>query len=118
MTVHRTTEVAATFEDFERVAPLFAALSDATRLQIVTQLSHKGPQSISVLTEESAVSRQAVTKHLQVLEDAGLAVSCRNGRERVFELRPERLALVNQHLDRIYRQWDKALLRLQNFVED
>ena len=108
----------STFEDFERVAPLFAALSDATRLQIVTRLSREGPQSISVLTEETAVSRQAVTKHLQVLQDVGLAESWRNGRERIFELKPERLALANQHLDQISRQWDKALGRLQKCVEE
>jgi len=107
-----------TFRDFEQIAPLFAALSDSTRLQIVTRLSREGPQSISVLTEETAVSRQAVTKHLQVLEDVGIAASWRNGRERIFELKPERLALANQHLDQISRQWDKALGRLQKFVED
>jgi len=108
---------APSLRDFEQVAPLFAALSDATRLQIVTRLSREGPQSISVLTEETAVSRQAVAKHLQVLEDAGLAESWRNGRERIFELKPERLALANLHLEQISRQWDKALGRLRNLVE-
>ena len=101
----------------ERAAPLFAALGDSTRLRLVTRLAREGPQSISALADEAIVTRQAVTKHLRTLEDAGLAASRRVGRERIFELRPERLSDVHRYLDRIARQWDDALVRLQTYLE-
>lgn len=100
---------AAATQGLEQAAPLFAALGDATRLELVARLARRGPQSISALAEGATVSRQAVTKHLEALEVAGLAESRRVGRERIFELRPERLARVNRYLDQIARQWDEAL---------
>lgn len=109
---------AAAVRRFERAAPLFAALSDSTRLQLVAQLSREGPQSISALAEDATISRQAVTKHLRVLEEAGLAASRREGRERIFELRPQRLAAVHRYLDQIARQWDEAVDRLKVYVEE
>lgn len=99
-------------------ASLFAALGDSTRLQLVATLSSEGPQSISALAEAAPVTRQAVTKHLEVLESAGLAASRREGRQRIFELRPERLAPAHRYLDRIGRQWDEALARLQAHVQE
>lgn len=101
----------------QRSAPLFAALGASARLRLVARLSREGPQSISALAEDATISRQAVTKHLQVLEAAGLASSRREGRERIFELRPERLNTAHRYLDRISRQWDDALARLQAHVE-
>jgi DNA-binding transcriptional ArsR family regulator len=101
-----------------RAAPLFAALGDATRLELVARLSREGPQSISALADDVTISRQAVTKHLEVLEEAGLAASRREGRERIFELRPRRLAVAHRYLDQISRQWDAALGRLQAHLED
>jgi DNA-binding transcriptional ArsR family regulator len=97
-------------------APLFAALGDSTRLELIARLSHDGPQSISDLAEDSTISRQAVTKHLEILEEAGLARSRREGRERIFELRPQRLAVAHRYLDQISRQWDAALDRLQEHL--
>ncbi len=94
-------------------APLFAALGDSTRLELIARLSRDGPQSISDLAEDATISRQAVTKHLEILEEAGLARSRREGRERIFELRPQRLAVAHRYLDQIGRQWDAALDRLQ-----
>lgn len=94
-------------------APLFAALGDSTRLELIARLSREGPQSISDLAEDATISRQAVTKHLAVLEEAGLAASRRAGRERIFELRPQRLAVAHRYLDQISRQWDAALDRLE-----
>jgi DNA-binding transcriptional ArsR family regulator len=102
----------------EEAAPLFAALSDATRLRLMTRLSRQGPQSISALAEGATISRQAVTKHLQALEEAGLAESRRSGRERIFELRPGRLAVAQRYLDQIARGWDAALGRLRAYVEE
>ena len=69
-------------------APVFAALGDETRLRLVSRLCAGGPASIARLTAASSVTRQAITKHLQVLAGAGLVRSTRRGRERVWELRP------------------------------
>jgi DNA-binding transcriptional ArsR family regulator len=101
-----------------RAAPVFAALGDETRLEIVARLSAGGPQSIVRLTEQARVSRQAVTKHLVALEAAGLVRSRRDGRERVWEIQPKRLADARSYLDRISDQWDEAIERLRATVED
>ena len=98
-------------------APVFAALGDATRLRIVGRLCQSGPLSIARLTDGENVSRQAVTKHLRALEDAGLVRSRREGRERIWELRTARLEAVRRHLDHISQQWDRALGRLRALVE-
>lgn len=98
-------------------APLFAALGDETRLALLGRLSSGGPGSISRLRARSPVSRQAITKHLGVLCEAGLVRSSRRGRECIWELAPERLAEAHEYLDRISTQWDDALDRLKKFVE-
>ena len=100
-----------------RAAPVFAALGDATRLQLVARLCSDGPASIMRLAHGARVSRQAVTKHLYALEHAGIARSARAGRERIWELRPQRLSEVRRYLEQISNQWDAALGRLQAFVE-
>jgi DNA-binding transcriptional ArsR family regulator len=99
-------------------APVFAALGDATRLRVVSRLCDEGPLSIVKLTEGSDVTRQAVTKHLRVLEDAGLVRSLRAGRENVWELQPRRLAEAQRLLGLISSEWDATLDRLASFVED
>lgn len=99
-------------------APLFAALGDETRLRLLGRLSAGGPGSISRLSTRSSVSRQAITKHLEVLSGAGLVRSRREGRERIWELSPERLADAHAYLEDVSRQWDSALDRLARFVED
>jgi DNA-binding transcriptional ArsR family regulator len=101
-----------------RAAPVFAALGDETRLGLVARLAAEGPLSIARLTAETDVSRQAISKHLRVLADAGLARGTRRGRERLWALEPEPLASARGHLDRIARQWDEALERLRAVVED
>ncbi|MEM7199558.1 MAG: metalloregulator ArsR/SmtB family transcription factor [Planctomycetota bacterium] len=102
----------------DRAAPLFAALGDPTRLGLVVRLASGGPVSISALSATASVSRQAVSKHLRVLADAGLVSGERRGREHVWRLRPERLEDARASLDRIEAQWDAALERLRRFVED
>ena len=104
-------------DKFAEAAPIFAALGDETRLRLVARLCNDGPVSISRLTEGSAVSRQAITKHLRALEHVGLARSARTGRERIWELRTRRLSDVQRYLDQIARQWDAAIGRLRNLVE-
>jgi DNA-binding transcriptional ArsR family regulator len=98
-------------------APVFAALGDATRLQIVERLCASGPQSIVRLTDGMPVSRQAVTKHLEALAGAGLVRSTRDGRERIWEIQTARLAEAHRYLDQISAQWDAAIDRLRAFVE-
>jgi len=102
----------------KRSAPLFAALGDETRLQLVARLCAKGPLSIAALTEGSNVTRQAVTKHLRVLEDVGLARVAREGREAVWTLEPEPLDDARKFLDLVSRRWDDALERLKRHLEE
>lgn len=97
--------------------PVFAALGDETRLAVVARLCAGGPQSITRLTTGSAVTRQAITKHLNVLAGAGLVRSVRRGRERVWELDTKRLDTASRWLDRISNRWDEALDRLKHLVE-
>ncbi len=82
------------------------------------KLASGRPQSIARLAEGSTLTRQAITKHLRVLESAGVARSVRIGREKLFELRPEPLKDLQSYLERVSRQWDDALARLKVFVED
>lgn len=101
----------------EDAAPLFAALGDGTRLELLQRLGEHGPSSITRLASQREVTRQAITKHLAVLSAAGLVRSSRQGRERVWQIEPERLSDAHRYLDRISRQWDEALARLKSFVE-
>ena len=98
-------------------APIFAALGDDTRLRIVGRLSADGPSSIARLTVGAGVTRQAVTKHLHVLSEAGLVRGRYVGRESVWELQQQQLNQARQSLDAIAAQWDRALGRLRAFVE-
>jgi DNA-binding transcriptional ArsR family regulator len=102
----------------ERSAPVFAALGDETRLRVVMLLCGDGPASISRLTAGTNVTRQAVTKHLKVLENAGLVQSSRVGRESVWELSPRQLGEARRLLSEMSGQWDHALARLRTLVED
>ena len=98
-------------------ASVFAALGDETRLRLVSRLSNDGPMSITRLADGFAISRQAITKHLKVMEDAGLVRSAARGRESVWQLEEARLAAARRHLQTISVQWDETLGRLQAFVE-
>lgn len=97
--------------------PLFAALGDAQRLRLLGRLSSDGPLSITRLSEGTGVTRQAITRHLYALGDAGLVRNARRGRERVWELDLKRLEKAKQYLDHISAQWDAAVDRLKAFVE-
>jgi DNA-binding transcriptional ArsR family regulator len=98
-------------------ASVFAALGDETRFRIVARLSKAGPASITGLTSEFEVTRQAVTKHLRVLAAAGLVRGSRPGRTSTWELQPRKLAQARESLERISADWDSALERLRDFVE-
>ncbi len=99
-------------------APLFFALGDDTRLALVAKLSGGRPHSISQLTRGSRLTRQAITKHLRVLEGAGIVRSVHAGRESLFEFNPEPIEGLREYLDFVSAQWDHALARLKSFVED
>jgi DNA-binding transcriptional ArsR family regulator len=99
-------------------APVFAALSDATRLAIISKLSGDGrPLSITQLTEGSELTRQGISKHLRVLENAGLVSSIRVGRECRYAFRPEPIRDLRDYLERVSAHWDDTLSRLKDFVE-
>jgi DNA-binding transcriptional ArsR family regulator len=98
-------------------APIFAALGDETRLRIVAKLSDTGPLSIARLTEGEAMTRQAITKHLAVLAEAGLVRDMRSGRERLWALEPSPLDTARRYLDLVSQRWDGALARLAVLVE-
>ncbi|MCA1581028.1 MAG: metalloregulator ArsR/SmtB family transcription factor [Acidobacteria bacterium] len=102
----------------ERARSVFSALGDETRMGLVARLSSGGPQSIAQLTTRTDVTRQAITKHLDVLAGAGLVKDSRRGRERIWELDSTRLTEAGRTLDQISRRWDEALDRLRKFVED
>lgn len=98
--------------------PVFAALGDATRLRLLGRLSTDGPLSITRLSEGTGVTRQAITRHLHALGDAGLVRDARRGRERVWQLDVKRLEKARRYLDHIASEWDDAAGRLKAFVEE
>ena len=99
-------------------AALFAALGDPTRLKLVDTLSDGAARSISELSGGFGTSRQAITKHLKVLESAGLVANDRVGRETRYRLEPEPVQAARDCLNRISQHWDDALCRLRAFVEE
>ena len=99
-------------------APIFAALGDETRLLLVAKLCGGQSRSIAQLTEGSKLTRQAITKHLRVLESAGIVHGMRRGRESLFALDPEPIEELKVYLDQVAEQWDQALARLKAFVEE
>ena len=101
----------------DRLAAVFAALGDPTRLKLVATLCAGAALSIAQLTANTAISRQAVTKHLQVLADAGVVHDTRSGRERLWQLDPAQIEAARRTLEVIGREWEVALGRLKAFVE-
>lgn len=99
-------------------APVFAALGNPTRLSLVAKLCRGRPSSISQLTAGSRLTRQAITKHLRVLENAGIVHCLRAGRENLFKLDPKPMEEIRDYLDFVSQQWDQVLARLKSFVED
>ena len=98
-------------------APVFAALGDPTRLSLLTRLSDGASRSIASLSGDTHLTRQAITKHLRVLERAGLVSSARIGRESRFTYEPEPVAEARTYLEAVSARWDEALGRLRTLVE-
>jgi DNA-binding transcriptional ArsR family regulator len=99
-------------------APIFAALGDETRLALVAKLCGGEARSISQLTEGSSLTRQAITKHLRVLERAEIVRCAHRGRESLFEFDPAPIEGAKKYLDLVSEQWDQALARLKSLVEE
>jgi len=102
---------------FTGAVSVFAALGDETRLRLVSRLCDGGPMSITRLAVGFPITRQAITKHLRVMERAGLVRSAPHGRESVWHVERKRLADARRHLQMISAQWDETLGRLKRFVE-
>lgn len=100
-----------------RLAPVFAALGDPTRLALLERLSDGRARSITALAEGAPLTRQSVTKHLGVLAQAGVVTRERRGRETRFATRPELLDEARAYLDTVAAHWDEALERLKAHVE-
>jgi DNA-binding transcriptional ArsR family regulator len=98
-------------------ASIFAALGDRTRLALLSKLGDGQARSIAALSIDTALTRQAITKHLHVLQDAGLVASLKVGRESRFAARRETLDEARAYLDGVSRQWHDTLGRLKAFVE-
>src|SRR5262245_60910356 len=98
--------------------PVFVAWGDETRLALVAKLSGGQPCSISQLTKGSKLTRQAITKHLRVLENVGIVHCVHVGRESLFEFDPTPIAEMREYLDFVSEQWDHALGRLKSFLEE
>ncbi len=98
-------------------APIFAALGDETRLALLWRLNDGQTQSITNLSAGTQLTRQAITKHLRVLEHAGLVSSSKVGRESQYTFQPEPIAGLKSYLDSVSAQWNDALSRLRAFVE-
>lgn len=98
-------------------ASVFAALGDETRLRLISRLCDDGPLSIAGLTAGFGITRQAITKHLHVMENAGLVRHTPHGRESLWRLEGRRLEEARHYLESISAQWDQALGRLKRFVE-
>ncbi|MDD5332352.1 MAG: metalloregulator ArsR/SmtB family transcription factor [Rhodoferax sp.] len=101
----------------ETLASVFAALGDPTRLKLVALLCAGGAFSIAQLTASTEISRQGVTKHLQVLADAGVVRDLKQGRERLWQLDPGQIEEAKRTLEVIGREWDVALGKLKLFAE-
>jgi DNA-binding transcriptional ArsR family regulator len=101
----------------KKVSPVFAALGDETRLRIIAALCAGGALSIAQITAGTAITRQAVTKHLHVLAGAGLVHDLKQGRERLWEFEPSKIEEARRSLEAISRRWDQALARLKAYVE-
>jgi len=102
----------------ERRAPIFAALGDETRLRLVERLGAGEALSITELTDGTGLTRQAVTKHLRVLHEVGLARSAKRGRQQVWELSPAKLRDARRFLETVSDRWDRVLEKLKKLAEE
>lgn len=113
----RDDSLRALVQTSEALAHVFAALGDPTRLKLIAVLCAGGAFSIAQLTASTDISRQGVTKHLQVLADAGVVRDVKLGRERLWQLEPGQIEEAKRTLEVIGREWEVALSKLKAFAE-
>jgi DNA-binding transcriptional ArsR family regulator len=99
-------------------ASVFGALGDIHRLRMVIQLCDGGPSSTLQVAQSLPLSRQAASKHLELLEAVGLVSSAKRGRERIWTVEPQPLAAASDYLNALSQRWDGAITRLTSFVEE
>ncbi|MDD2923799.1 metalloregulator ArsR/SmtB family transcription factor [Rhodoferax sp.] len=116
-TDQRDTGLSAIVRSSETLASVFAALGDPTRLKLVAVLCAGGAFSIAQLTANAEISRQGVTKHLQVLAQAGVVRDVKRGRERLWQLEPGQIDEAKRTLEIIGKEWEVALGQLKTFAE-
>jgi DNA-binding transcriptional ArsR family regulator len=104
-------------KSLDNCAPIFAALGDEMRLRLIAALCVGGAMSITQLTSGTDITRQAITKHLDVLAAAGLVRDVKVGRERLWEFEPAQLDEARRSLEMIAQQWDHALAKLRRALE-
>jgi len=97
---------------------VFSALADPVRRDLLEQLRDAGPASLGALAEGRTITRQAVTKHLDVLGRAGLIRVTRRGRERIHEIEPAPLRELADFLAPYAAAWDDRLDRLTTYLEE
>jgi DNA-binding transcriptional ArsR family regulator len=97
--------------------PVFAALADPTRRNLLVNLAESGPKTATQLAEEFPITRQGILKHLDILEAAGLVAVHQKGREKRYSLTPEPLSELDRWIKEISALWDERLLRLKTFLE-
>src|SRR5262245_31439082 len=102
----------------QAAASVFFALGDRTRLSVVRKLGADGALSATALSDGAKVTRQAIVKHLQVLEGAGLVTSAQRGREVLYSLDTRRLEEARAFIDAVSASWDRAIERLRLLVEE
>jgi DNA-binding transcriptional ArsR family regulator len=98
-------------------AAVFFALGDETRLAVVRRLAGGRPLSATALSADATMTRQAIAKHLRVLEGAGVVSHHRNGREVLYVLETAPLVEASELLEGVSAGWDRAIARLRRQVE-
>jgi DNA-binding transcriptional ArsR family regulator len=98
------------------VDAVFAALSDPTRRGVIRALSEEGPSTVTELAARLPVTRQAVTKHLDALEDAGLVAATAEGRSRRYRLTPGPMTRAMSWMADVGAEWDERLEDLRRHL--
>lgn len=96
---------------------MFEALADPVRRRLVSQLAESSPRTATQLAQHHTISRQAVVKHLAILERARLVATQRAGREKHYILTPEPLKQLGRWIDTVSVRWEARLARLKRLVE-
>ena len=100
-----------------RVDEVFAALADPTRRDVLEALANRGASSASGMARILPVSRQAIAKHLQIMEEAGLVSGHKQGRELCFEVQPRALLATARWMERAALRWEQRLDRIKDIAE-